>query len=160
MPNPKAEPLVLSGEERPVLLAWVRRRKTAQALATRARILLRCAEGHKNPQVMNWLWRHPRFHLHSLRPAVHGLNLIERWFAELINRNCADPPTAASPHWKRRPAMDRRVERQSETVRMDQTCRRDPRDRRRLLRPNQRLTTLVLQPPWTTQSHFFRGSDD
>ncbi|MGW4489562.1 IS630 family transposase [Amycolatopsis sp. NPDC004368] len=45
MPNPKAEPVVLSEEERRVLLAWIRRRMTAQALAARARIVLRCAEG-------------------------------------------------------------------------------------------------------------------
>jgi transposase len=37
--------VVLSDEERSVLAGWARRRKTAQALAVRSRIVLRCAEG-------------------------------------------------------------------------------------------------------------------
>jgi transposase len=45
MPSPKLEPVVLTDEERQVLVAWGRRRKTAQALALRSRIVLRCAEG-------------------------------------------------------------------------------------------------------------------
>jgi transposase len=45
MPSPTVEPVVLTGEERQVLVAWSRRRKTSQALAARARIVLRCAEG-------------------------------------------------------------------------------------------------------------------
>lgn len=45
MPSPKLDPVVLSDEERSVLSGWSRRRKTAQALALRARIVLRCAEG-------------------------------------------------------------------------------------------------------------------
>ena len=36
--------MVLSDDERQVLMAWSRRRKTAQALALRARIVLQCAE--------------------------------------------------------------------------------------------------------------------
>jgi len=45
MPTPKLEPLVLTDEERSVLNGWSGRRKTAQALALRARIVLRCVEG-------------------------------------------------------------------------------------------------------------------
>lgn len=45
MPSPKLEPLVLSAEERQVLVGWARRRKTSQALALRSRIVLACAEG-------------------------------------------------------------------------------------------------------------------
>ncbi|WP_346050390.1 helix-turn-helix domain-containing protein, partial [Actinomadura chokoriensis] len=37
--------MVLSDEERSALIGWVRRRKTSQALALRARIVLLCAEG-------------------------------------------------------------------------------------------------------------------
>jgi len=40
-----AASITLTEEEREVLESYVRRRKTAQALATRARIILRCAEG-------------------------------------------------------------------------------------------------------------------
>ena len=45
MASPKLEPLVLSDEERRVLEGWARRRKTAQALAMRSRIVLACADG-------------------------------------------------------------------------------------------------------------------
>jgi transposase len=51
MPSPKVEPVVLSDEERTVLSGWSRRRKTAQALAARSRIVLRCAEGGTIGQV-------------------------------------------------------------------------------------------------------------
>jgi transposase len=45
MPSPRLDPVVLSDEERSVLAGWAQRRKTAQALALRSRIVLRCAEG-------------------------------------------------------------------------------------------------------------------
>jgi transposase len=45
MASPKLEPLVLTGEERQVLEGWARRRKTAQALALRSRIVLACSDG-------------------------------------------------------------------------------------------------------------------
>ena len=52
--RPKAQ-LNLSQSEREQLLRWVRRGKTAQALAIRARIVLRCADGVDNEQVARWL---------------------------------------------------------------------------------------------------------
>ncbi|MGW1680293.1 IS630 family transposase, partial [Saccharopolyspora sp. NPDC002376] len=51
MPGPELEPVVLSDDERRELAEWSRRRKTAQALAVRARIVLRCAEGGTIGQV-------------------------------------------------------------------------------------------------------------
>jgi transposase len=45
MASPKLEPLMLSDDERQVLEGWARRRKTAQALALRSRIILACADG-------------------------------------------------------------------------------------------------------------------
>jgi transposase len=44
MGRPKAE-IVLSDAEREQLVTWTRRRKTAQALALRSRIILECATG-------------------------------------------------------------------------------------------------------------------
>jgi transposase len=43
--SPKLEPIVLTDDERRVLEGWARRRKTAQALALRSRIVLACAAG-------------------------------------------------------------------------------------------------------------------
>ena len=45
MPSPRLEPLVLTDGERRTLATLVRRLKKAQALATRAQIVLACAEG-------------------------------------------------------------------------------------------------------------------
>jgi transposase len=55
---------------------------------------------HKTPQIMKWLASHPRFHLHFTPTSSSWLNLVERWFAELTNRNSVDPPTAASQNSK------------------------------------------------------------
>src|SRR5271169_62221 len=48
--RPKAK-LVVSEEERRILEAYCRRRKTARGLAQRAAIILECAEGHSNVEV-------------------------------------------------------------------------------------------------------------
>ena len=51
MPKGKATPLAPTAEERTEPERLVRRRKTAQDLALRARIVLRCAEGLANRAV-------------------------------------------------------------------------------------------------------------
>src|ERR1700716_66573 len=51
MPSPKPLPVVVTDAERQVLEGWVRRRKTAQALALRSRIVLACAGGGSNAEV-------------------------------------------------------------------------------------------------------------
>ncbi|MGE5764687.1 MAG: IS630 family transposase [Mycobacterium leprae] len=51
MPGPRAVPVELSAAEREVLEGWTRRRKTAQALALRSRIVLACADGASNAEV-------------------------------------------------------------------------------------------------------------
>lgn len=52
--RPKA-PLVVAPSERETLARWTRRRKTAQGLALRARIILRCATGRPNMDVAHEL---------------------------------------------------------------------------------------------------------
>lgn len=41
---------------------------------------------HKTKQIREWLIRHPRFHLHFTPTSASWLNLVERWFAELTNK--------------------------------------------------------------------------
>ena len=43
--------LNIAEADRERLVMWTRRQKSAQALALRSRIILACAEGHKNTQV-------------------------------------------------------------------------------------------------------------
>ena len=41
---------------------------------------------HPPPKVRAWLQRHPRFVPHFVPTSSSGLNLIERWFAELTTK--------------------------------------------------------------------------
>jgi hypothetical protein len=51
MGDNRLQPLVLSDAERRTSENWAKRRKTAQGLALRARIVLACAEGRSNTAV-------------------------------------------------------------------------------------------------------------
>jgi transposase len=41
---------------------------------------------HKMPMIHRWLLRHPRFHLHFTPVGASWLNLVERWFAALTEK--------------------------------------------------------------------------
>ena len=41
---------------------------------------------HKHPTVLRWLKRHPRFHLHFIPTSSSWLNMVERWFREIIDK--------------------------------------------------------------------------
>jgi len=41
---------------------------------------------HKTPSIQRWLVRHPRFHLHFTPTGSSWINLVERWFATLTER--------------------------------------------------------------------------
>jgi transposase len=41
---------------------------------------------HKHPAVKHWLAAHPRFHLHFTPTSASWLNLVERWFAALTEK--------------------------------------------------------------------------
>jgi transposase len=41
---------------------------------------------HKTPLIHRWLARHPRFHLHFTPTGASWLNLVERWFANLTEK--------------------------------------------------------------------------
>jgi transposase len=60
---PRGRPLAqltLTSEDRDTLLDWMRRPKTAQALAQRARVVLAAAEGRPNDAIAAELWINPR----------------------------------------------------------------------------------------------------
>ena len=58
MPSPIAVEVVLSEPEREQLVSWSRRRTSAQALATRSRIVLAASEGLSNTQIAEQLGVH------------------------------------------------------------------------------------------------------
>ena len=41
---------------------------------------------HKHPSVKRWLARHPRFHMHFTPTSSSWLNLVERWFRDLTDK--------------------------------------------------------------------------
>ena len=97
MANPHAIPITLSDADRGQLQGWVRRRKTGQALATRARIVLACAEpGSTNGDVAAALG--------VSRPTVA---LWRRRFAERGLDGLLDEPRPGAP----RKITDEQVER-------------------------------------------------
>jgi transposase len=97
MANPHAIPIVLPEADRGRLQGWVRRRKTGQALAIRARIVLACAEpGSTNGGVAAALG--------VSRPTVA---LWRRRFAERGPEGLLDEPRPGAP----RKITDEQVER-------------------------------------------------
>jgi transposase len=41
---------------------------------------------HKTPLIRNWFAKRPRFHVHFTPTYGSWINLVERWFAELTNK--------------------------------------------------------------------------
>jgi transposase len=107
--------LLLSDEEREQLQAWARRRKSAQALAQRSRIVLAAAEGLKNSEIAarfginrgmaaKWRSRFAEYRLDGLldeprpgRPRTIGDEQVE----EVIVRTLETTPKDAT-HWSTR----------------------------------------------------------
>jgi transposase len=53
---------------------------------------------HKHPNVVAWLAKHPRFHLHFTPKSSSWLNLVERrWFRELTDKNIRRGSPPARP---------------------------------------------------------------
>src|SRR6201988_3729583 len=114
MGDTRLEPLVLSDAERQTLENWAKRRKTAQGLALRARIVLACAEGRSNtavaarlrvsrPTVTKWRGRVPG-RLEGLgdepRPGVPR-TITDAQVEEVVVRTLEETPEGAT-HWSKR----------------------------------------------------------
>jgi transposase len=116
MPSPKLEPVVLTDDERQVLERWARRRKTAQALALRSRIVLACADGDSVCAVAAGLgvsratagkWR-SRF----LQDRLQGLNdeprpgrprtVTDEQVEKMITATLEKAPPGGDTHWSTR----------------------------------------------------------
>src|SRR3954468_16208267 len=115
MPYRKPAVLELSEAERSELEGWSRRRKTAQALALRARIVLRAAEGLSNTAIADelgiakhtvgkWRERFARLRTDGLldepRPGAPR-RIGDEQVAALVDRTLSTVPDGAT-HWSRR----------------------------------------------------------
>jgi transposase len=116
VPSPKLVPVELTEDERLVLRAWARRRTTAQALAQRSRIVLRCAEGGaigevaaelgvSRDMVSKWRSRFLRDRLEGLtdepRPGRPRTISDERVEA-VITATLEQAPPGGDTHWSTR----------------------------------------------------------
>jgi transposase len=115
MGDTRLKPVVLSEDERRTLENWASRRKTAQGLALRARIVLACAEGRNNTAVAARLrvnrgtvnkWR-ARFLARRLdglgdepRPGVPR-TITDAQVEEVVVRTLEETPEGAT-HWSKR----------------------------------------------------------
>jgi transposase len=106
----------LTAEERAQLERWARRRKSAQGLATRCRIVLACAEGQTNtgvaerlgvsrPTVTRWRNRFAKDRLDGLfdepRPG-QPRKITDEIVEAVIVKTLEEPPPDGGTHWSTR----------------------------------------------------------
>ncbi len=115
MAGPAAIGIELTEDERSELLRWSRRRKTAQALALRARIVLAAADGLTNadiarklgvcrPTVMTWRARFAEHRLNGLNDEPRSgapRTVTDERVHEVVTRTLESKPRNAT-HWSTR----------------------------------------------------------
>ena len=98
---------------------------------------------HKTPRIAKWLAAHPRFHMHFTPTYSSWLNQVERWFALLTEKKLRRGAHRIDPGpGERHSRLDQRLERQPETLRLDQVRRRDPGTPRLIYSTNSWRRTL------------------
>jgi transposase len=65
---------------------FLRRIDAAAPAALDLHLILDNYGTHKTPLIRRWLVRHPRFHLHFTPTSASWINLVERWFAMLTDK--------------------------------------------------------------------------
>jgi transposase len=116
VPSPKLVPLDLTDDERLTLAAWSRRRKTAQALADRSRVILACDRGGtigavaaelgvSRDMVSKWRARFLEKRLEGLtdeprpgRPRLISDDQVE----QVITATLEQAPAGGDSHWSTR----------------------------------------------------------
>lgn len=53
---------------------------------------------HKHSPIKAWLKRHPRFHIHFIPTSSSWMNVIERWFRNIIQNRIHKGASKASIH--------------------------------------------------------------
>ena len=68
-------------------LTFLRKIDKAVPKSLRVHLILDNYQTHKHPDTVAWLDKHPRFQLHFTPTSSSWLNLVERWFRELTDKN-------------------------------------------------------------------------
>jgi transposase len=68
-------------------LTFLRNIDRAVPKGLQVHLILDNYQTHKHPNTLAWLQKHPRFHLHFTPTSSSWLNLVERWFRELTDKN-------------------------------------------------------------------------
>ena len=55
---------------------------------------------HKTALIRNWFAKRPRFHMHFTPTSASWLNLVERWFGLLTEKQLAAACIRAEPNWR------------------------------------------------------------
>jgi len=89
---------------------------------------------HNTQLIRRWLAKRPRFHLHFTPTSASWLNLIERWFAALTEKQIRRGVHRSTLQLeKHHPPLYRASQPEPETLCLDQDRRPNPRLRRSLL---------------------------
>ena len=83
---------------------------------------------HKTQAIRNWLARHPRWHVHFTPTSASWLNQVERFFADLTDKQLRRGVHRSTRRARsRHPRLHRHRQRRPKTVPVDQVRRRYPR---------------------------------
>ena len=102
---------------------------------------------HKTPLIHRWLLRHPRFHLHFTPTYSSWINQVERWFAELTEKQLRRGSHRSTRALEAcHPPVPGQSQRRSKTVRLGQVGGRHHRQHRSLRTTNFWDRTLAGRP--------------
>jgi len=99
-------------------------------------LILDNSSTHKTSAIHRWLARHPRFHLHFTPTGSSWINLVERWFAALTEKQLRRGVHRSTRELGGHPPIHRDHQRVPEAVRVDENCQRNPRERGAVLSSN------------------------
>ena len=105
---------------------------------------------HKTPLIRNWFAKRPRFHVHFTPTYGSWLNLVERWFAELTNKQLRRGVHRSVAQLKAgHSGVHRRASCESEAVRLDENAptRSSPASRDSLSGPLDAQAAPLIHEP-------------
>jgi len=83
---------------------------------------------HKHPEVLAWLDKHPRFHIHFTPTSSSWLNMVERFLRDITDKRIRRGVFTSVPDLEVAiNGVHRRAQRSAKTVHLDRHRQRHPR---------------------------------